>query len=203
MEVSSIGPVLRGRDRGWGGVRGAATEGTEGKNRRHCPCPKKDSMWEKIGLTCAGKYISFQLSLISFNLLCQSCQIISMISAPGWGNQSSASFHMGCPQDQPASQGRGWNLTSGLMTPTLLKGKWHAVLTAQLRGLQLAQHEDSFFPSEIIVILHMKGVVILGWQLGETQRRKTTKLHYKLEKEQHIYIPDIAYTVSREYLEHK
>ena len=63
----------------------------------------------------------------------------------------------------------------------------------------LLQHEDSFFPSEIIVILHMKGVVILGFsQLGETHRRKTTKASLQTWKgAAHLYPRHCLYSQQR------
>ena len=91
----------------------------------------------------------------------------------------------GCPQDHPATQGRGWNLTSGLMTPTLLKGKWRTALTTQLSGFQ---HEDSFFPSEIVAILQMRRVVILGFsQLGKFIVEKQPKCQHSSKGAAQLY----------------
>lgn len=59
---------------------------------------------------------------------------------------------MGCPQISQPARGEGWNLTSGLMTPTLLR-EMTCGLDSPAQGVSnLLQHEDSFFPSEIIVI---------------------------------------------------
>lgn len=90
--------------------------------------------------------------------------------------------HMGCPQDQPASQ-EGLEPDLRSHDSHSVKGEMTCRLDSPAQGFQLAPTRGPLFPIRNYCDPAHEGVVILGFsQLGETQRRKMTKLHYKLEK---------------------